>query len=45
MSVPFCIAVQRKSQRSRTSSPFDQHAASAAIGLAAQTTQKKGEMP
>jgi hypothetical protein len=35
--VAFSIAGQPKSQSSRTTSPFYQHAASAVIGLAAQT--------
>jgi hypothetical protein len=43
-SEPFLIAVRHKSQSSRTTSPFDQHAANAAISLAAQTRQK-GEVP
>jgi hypothetical protein len=33
----FSIAVQRKSQSNTTTCPFDQHAASASIGLAAKT--------
>ena len=37
ISVAFSIAGQPKSQSSRTTSPFYQHAASAVIGLAAQT--------